>query len=94
MQSSPMSVFSSSLSVNISGPARHVAVCMRSFISKLSIFRYDVYLLANLPAEFSFVIFLSISVIGLLSDLRVDLDLHTLLFGEIVLNDAVAVVLT
>ncbi|XP_018529277.1 sodium/hydrogen exchanger 9 [Lates calcarifer] len=35
-----------------------------------------------------------VSVIGLLSDLRVDLDLHTLLFGESVLNDAVAVVLT
>ncbi|XP_008290940.1 sodium/hydrogen exchanger 9 isoform X1 [Stegastes partitus] len=35
-----------------------------------------------------------VSVLGLLSDLRVDLDLHTLLFGESVLNDAVAIVLT
>uniref|UniRef100_A0A3Q1GHP5 Solute carrier family 9 member A9 n=1 Tax=Acanthochromis polyacanthus TaxID=80966 RepID=A0A3Q1GHP5_9TELE len=34
------------------------------------------------------------SVLGLLSELRVDLDLHTLLFGESVLNDAVAIVLT
>ncbi|XP_031588367.1 sodium/hydrogen exchanger 9-like isoform X1 [Oreochromis aureus] len=35
-----------------------------------------------------------VSVLGLLSDLRVDLDLHMLLFGESVLNDAVAIVLT
>ncbi|XP_053198383.1 sodium/hydrogen exchanger 9-like [Scomber japonicus] len=35
-----------------------------------------------------------VSVLGLLSDLRVDLDLHALLFGESVLNDAVAIVLT
>ncbi|KAM4543949.1 sodium/hydrogen exchanger 9-like [Fundulus diaphanus] len=35
-----------------------------------------------------------VSVLGLLSDLRVDSDLHTLLFGESVLNDAVAIVLT
>ncbi|XP_047424822.1 sodium/hydrogen exchanger 9-like isoform X2 [Mugil cephalus] len=35
-----------------------------------------------------------VSILGLLSDLRVDLDLHMLLFGESVLNDAVAVVLT
>ncbi|KAM6900643.1 sodium/hydrogen exchanger 9-like [Xenentodon cancila] len=35
-----------------------------------------------------------VSVLGLLSDLHVDLDLHTLLFGESVLNDAVAIVLT
>uniref|UniRef100_A0A8P4KMS4 Solute carrier family 9 member A9 n=1 Tax=Dicentrarchus labrax TaxID=13489 RepID=A0A8P4KMS4_DICLA len=35
-----------------------------------------------------------VSVLGLLSDLRVDVDLHTLLFGESVLNDAVAIVLT
>uniref|UniRef100_A0A8C7X9M2 Solute carrier family 9 member A9 n=1 Tax=Oryzias sinensis TaxID=183150 RepID=A0A8C7X9M2_9TELE len=35
-----------------------------------------------------------VSILGLLSDLRVDLDLHTLLFGESVLNDAVAIVLT
>ncbi|XP_071341178.1 sodium/hydrogen exchanger 9-like isoform X2 [Trachinotus anak] len=35
-----------------------------------------------------------VSVLGLLSELRVDLDLHTLLFGESVLNDAVAIVLT
>ncbi|XP_030253489.1 sodium/hydrogen exchanger 9-like [Sparus aurata] len=35
-----------------------------------------------------------VSVIGLLSELRMDLDLHTLLFGESVLNDAVAIVLT
>uniref|UniRef100_UPI0037E7373E sodium/hydrogen exchanger 9-like n=1 Tax=Semicossyphus pulcher TaxID=241346 RepID=UPI0037E7373E len=35
-----------------------------------------------------------VSVLGLLSELRVDVDLHTLLFGESVLNDAVAIVLT
>nr|WRO44057.1 sodium/hydrogen exchanger 9 [Rachycentron canadum] len=35
-----------------------------------------------------------VSVLGLLSELRVDLDLYTLLFGESVLNDAVAIVLT
>ncbi|XP_028288236.1 sodium/hydrogen exchanger 9-like [Parambassis ranga] len=35
-----------------------------------------------------------VSVLGLLTELRVDLDLHTLLFGESVLNDAVAIVLT
>ncbi|XP_061569794.1 sodium/hydrogen exchanger 9-like [Cololabis saira] len=35
-----------------------------------------------------------VSILGLLSDLHVDLDLHTLLFGESVLNDAVAIVLT
>ncbi|XP_045924643.1 sodium/hydrogen exchanger 9-like isoform X1 [Micropterus dolomieu] len=35
-----------------------------------------------------------VTVLGLLSDLRVDLDLHALLFGESVLNDAVAVVMT
>ncbi|XP_044032228.1 sodium/hydrogen exchanger 9-like isoform X1 [Siniperca chuatsi] len=35
-----------------------------------------------------------VSVLGLLSELRVDLDLHTLLFGESVLNDAVAIALT
>ncbi|XP_007555645.1 sodium/hydrogen exchanger 9 [Poecilia formosa] len=35
-----------------------------------------------------------VSVLGLLSDLRVDSDLHALLFGESVLNDAVAIVLT
>ncbi|XP_037829119.1 sodium/hydrogen exchanger 9 isoform X3 [Kryptolebias marmoratus] len=35
-----------------------------------------------------------VSVLGLLSDLRVDFDLRTLLFGESVLNDAVAIVLT
>uniref|UniRef100_A0A8D3AMT3 Sodium/hydrogen exchanger n=1 Tax=Scophthalmus maximus TaxID=52904 RepID=A0A8D3AMT3_SCOMX len=35
-----------------------------------------------------------VSVLRLLSDLRVDLDLHTLLFGESVLNDAVAIALT
>ncbi|XP_037613133.1 sodium/hydrogen exchanger 9-like isoform X1 [Sebastes umbrosus] len=35
-----------------------------------------------------------VAVLGLLSELRVDLDLHTLLFGESVLNDAVAIVLT
>ncbi|XP_070709446.1 sodium/hydrogen exchanger 9-like [Pempheris klunzingeri] len=35
-----------------------------------------------------------VSVLGLLSELRVDLDLHTLLFGESVMNDAVAIVLT
>ncbi|KAM4533348.1 sodium/hydrogen exchanger 9-like [Odontesthes bonariensis] len=35
-----------------------------------------------------------VSVLALLSDLRVDLDLHTLLFGESVLNDAAAIVLT
>ncbi|XP_040922166.1 sodium/hydrogen exchanger 9-like [Toxotes jaculatrix] len=35
-----------------------------------------------------------VSVLGLLSELHVDLDLHTLLFGESVLNDAVAIVLT
>uniref|UniRef100_A0A3B4YME2 Sodium/hydrogen exchanger 9-like n=1 Tax=Seriola lalandi dorsalis TaxID=1841481 RepID=A0A3B4YME2_SERLL len=34
-----------------------------------------------------------VSVLGLLSDLHVDPDLHTLLFGESVLNDAVAIVL-
>ncbi|KAG7224942.1 hypothetical protein INR49_014858, partial [Caranx melampygus] len=33
-------------------------------------------------------------VLGLLSNLHVDPDLHTLLFGESVLNDAVAIVLT
>lgn len=42
---------------------------------------------------FSF-FFCKVSVLGLLSDLRVDLDLHMLLFGESVLNDAVAIVLT
>nr|XP_015810584.2 sodium/hydrogen exchanger 9 isoform X3 [Nothobranchius furzeri] len=35
-----------------------------------------------------------VSVLGLLSDLHVDFDLHALLFGESVLNDAVAIVLT
>ncbi|KAM4718233.1 sodium/hydrogen exchanger 9-like [Anableps anableps] len=35
-----------------------------------------------------------VSVLGLLSDLRVDSDLHALLFGESVFNDAVAIVLT
>ncbi|KAM3860764.1 sodium/hydrogen exchanger 9-like [Diretmus argenteus] len=35
-----------------------------------------------------------VSVLGLLSELRVDPDLYTLLFGESVLNDAVAIVLT
>uniref|UniRef100_A0A3Q2FXK7 Solute carrier family 9 member A9 n=1 Tax=Cyprinodon variegatus TaxID=28743 RepID=A0A3Q2FXK7_CYPVA len=35
-----------------------------------------------------------VSVLGLLSDLGVDTDLHALLFGESVLNDAVAIVLT
>ncbi|XP_070842025.1 sodium/hydrogen exchanger 9-like [Chaetodon trifascialis] len=35
-----------------------------------------------------------VSVLGLLSDLHVDLDLHALLFGESVLNDAMAIVLT
>lgn len=40
------------------------------------------------------VLFYLVSVLGLLSELRVDLDLHTLLFGESVLNDAVAIVLT
>ncbi|KAF3703651.1 Sodium/hydrogen exchanger 9 Na(+)/H(+) exchanger 9 [Channa argus] len=35
-----------------------------------------------------------VSVISLLSELRVDLNLHALLFGESVLNDAVAIVLT
>ncbi|XP_026219718.1 sodium/hydrogen exchanger 9-like isoform X2 [Anabas testudineus] len=35
-----------------------------------------------------------VSVLGLLSELHVDLDLHSLLFGESVLNDAVAIVLT
>ncbi|XP_037550015.1 sodium/hydrogen exchanger 9-like [Nematolebias whitei] len=35
-----------------------------------------------------------VSVLGLLSHLRVNFDLHTLLFGESVLNDAVAIVLT
>ncbi|XP_034717907.1 sodium/hydrogen exchanger 9-like isoform X1 [Etheostoma cragini] len=35
-----------------------------------------------------------VAVLGLLSDLRVDPDLLTLLFGESVLNDAVAIVLT
>uniref|UniRef100_A0A3B4TP29 Solute carrier family 9 member A9 n=1 Tax=Seriola dumerili TaxID=41447 RepID=A0A3B4TP29_SERDU len=35
-----------------------------------------------------------VSVLGLLSDLHVDPDLHTLLFGESVLNDAVAIVLS
>ncbi|XP_029003907.1 sodium/hydrogen exchanger 9-like isoform X2 [Betta splendens] len=34
------------------------------------------------------------SVLGLLSELRVDPDLHVLLFGESVLNDAVALALT
>ncbi|XP_034003232.1 LOW QUALITY PROTEIN: sodium/hydrogen exchanger 9-like [Trematomus bernacchii] len=35
-----------------------------------------------------------VAVLGLLSELRLDLDLHSLLFGESVLNDAVAIVLT
>ncbi|KAM3593751.1 uncharacterized protein V6R79_020902 [Siganus canaliculatus] len=35
-----------------------------------------------------------VSVLGLLSELRVDSDLHTLLFGESVLNDGVAIALT
>ncbi|XP_034024497.1 sodium/hydrogen exchanger 9-like [Thalassophryne amazonica] len=35
-----------------------------------------------------------VSVLGLFSELHVDLDLYTLLFGESVLNDAVAIVLT
>ncbi|CAJ1082023.1 sodium/hydrogen exchanger 9-like isoform X2 [Xyrichtys novacula] len=35
-----------------------------------------------------------VSVLGLLSQLHVDVDLHNLLFGESVLNDAVAIVLT
>ncbi|XP_042366590.1 sodium/hydrogen exchanger 9-like [Plectropomus leopardus] len=35
-----------------------------------------------------------VAVLGVLSELRVDLDLHGLLFGESVLNDAVAIVLT
>ncbi|XP_034562691.1 sodium/hydrogen exchanger 9-like isoform X2 [Notolabrus celidotus] len=35
-----------------------------------------------------------VSVLGLLSGLHVDVDLHTLLFGESVLNDAVAIILT
>ncbi|XP_056155866.1 sodium/hydrogen exchanger 9-like [Lampris incognitus] len=35
-----------------------------------------------------------VSVLGLLSELRVDPDLHALLFGESVLNDATAIVLT
>ncbi|KAM6970827.1 sodium/hydrogen exchanger 9-like isoform 1-T1 [Tautogolabrus adspersus] len=35
-----------------------------------------------------------VSVLCLLSELHVDLDLHTLLFGESVLNDAVAIILT
>nr|XP_046227025.1 sodium/hydrogen exchanger 9-like isoform X2 [Scatophagus argus] len=35
-----------------------------------------------------------VSILGLLSELQVDLNLHTLLFGESVLNDAVAIVLT
>ncbi|XP_029955547.1 sodium/hydrogen exchanger 9-like isoform X1 [Salarias fasciatus] len=35
-----------------------------------------------------------VSLLGLLSELHVDLDLYSLLFGESVLNDAVAVVLT
>lgn len=40
------------------------------------------------------VLFLQVSVLGLLSHLRLDFDLHALLFGESVLNDAVAIVLT
>ncbi|KAK5849607.1 hypothetical protein PBY51_013928 [Eleginops maclovinus] len=35
-----------------------------------------------------------VAVLGLLSELHMDLDLHSLLFGESVLNDAVAIVLT
>ncbi|XP_031705811.1 sodium/hydrogen exchanger 9-like [Anarrhichthys ocellatus] len=35
-----------------------------------------------------------VAVLGLLSELHVDLDLHALLFGESVLNDATAIVLT
>ncbi|KAM9332637.1 sodium/hydrogen exchanger 9-like [Pholidichthys leucotaenia] len=35
-----------------------------------------------------------VSVLGLLSELHMDSDLYTLLFGESVLNDAVAIVLT
>lgn len=41
-----------------------------------------------------FFVFFVVSVLSLLSNLHVDPDLHTLLFGESVLNDAVAIVLT
>ena len=39
-------------------------------------------------------IFLSVTVLALFTDLHVDVDLYALVFGESVLNDAVAIVLT
>lgn len=38
--------------------------------------------------------FLSVTVLAIFHELHVDTDLYTLLFGESVLNDAVAIVLT
>lgn len=38
--------------------------------------------------------FVSVTVLAIFHELHVDTDLYTLLFGESVLNDAVAIVLT
>ena len=39
-------------------------------------------------------LYISVTVLAIFSDLRVDVDLFALVFGESVLNDAVAIVLS
>jgi len=44
--------------------------------------------------DFSMYFSLSVTVLAIFNDLNVDVDLYALVFGESVLNDAVAIVLT
>lgn len=50
------------------------------------------------PLVFTFIVFplcfFLVTVLAIFHELHVDTDLYTLLFGESVLNDAVAIVLT
>ena len=45
-------------------------------------------------ALFDLALFLTVTVLAIFSDLKVDVDLNALVFGESVLNDAVAIVLS
>lgn len=51
--------------------------------------------LCSFPALYSVLFFsISVTVLAIFHELKVDVDLYALLFGESVLNDAVAIVLS
>lgn len=65
-----------------------------SALASLETVSEDLQCISSVVKSHCLFLFASVTVLAIFNELKVDVDLYALLFGESVLNDAVAIVLS